>query len=188
MPRLRMLRRAERQRIEAGDRPRAHGEDVAQNAADAGGRALIGLDEARMVVALHLEHDGLPVADIDDARILARPHQHPRRLGRQPAQMDARRLVGTVLVPHRREDAEFGEARLAPDQLEDPLVFVRLETVAGDQFGGDFGLMFHWARLCGRSPLLRRSRHGKKPSRRFSRPIRATTRPARICTLPEDRI
>ena len=36
---------AEGKRIEAGDRPRAHGEDVAQDAADAGRRALIGLDE-----------------------------------------------------------------------------------------------------------------------------------------------
>ena len=86
--RLRIFRIAERQRVEAGDRPRAHGEDVAQNAADAGRRALIGLDIARVVVALHLEHDGEPVADIDDAGILARPLDHPRRLGRQRAQMD----------------------------------------------------------------------------------------------------
>ena len=141
VPRLRMLRRAEAQRVEAGDRARAHGEDVAQNAADAGGRALIGLDEARVVMAFHLEDDGLSVADVDDAGILARPHQHPRRLGRQPAQVDARRLVGTVLVPHRREDAELGEGRLAPDQLQDALVFVRLEAVAGDEVGRDFGLV-----------------------------------------------
>ena len=75
-----MRGRAEGERVEAGDRPRAHGEDVAQDAADAGGRALIGLDVARMVVALHLEHDGEPVADIDDAGILARPLDHPGRL------------------------------------------------------------------------------------------------------------
>ncbi len=56
MPGLGMLGIAERKRIEAGDRPRAHGEDVAQDAADAGGGALIGLDVARVVVALHLEH------------------------------------------------------------------------------------------------------------------------------------
>ena len=85
---LRIFRIAERQRIEAGDRPRAHGEHVAQNAADAGRGALIGLDVARMVVALHLEHDGEPVADVDDAGVLARSLDHPRRLGRQRAQMD----------------------------------------------------------------------------------------------------
>src|SRR6202042_388507 len=54
--RLRMLWVTERQRVEAGDRPRPHGEDVAQNAADARARALIGLDIARVIVALHLEN------------------------------------------------------------------------------------------------------------------------------------
>ena len=78
-----LLRAAEAQRVEVGDRPRAHGEHVAQDAADAGGRALIRLDEARVVVALHLEDGGEPVADIDHAGILARPVDHPGRLGRQ---------------------------------------------------------------------------------------------------------
>ena len=55
---LRMVRRAEAQRVQRRDRPRAHGEDVAQDAADAGRRALIGLDEGGVVVALHLEDDG----------------------------------------------------------------------------------------------------------------------------------
>ena len=44
--RCRLVRdRAEAQRIHHRDRPRAHGKDVAQNAADAGGRALKRLDE-----------------------------------------------------------------------------------------------------------------------------------------------
>ena len=126
-----------RQRIQARDRPRAHGEDVAQDAADAGRRALIGLDIARMVVALHLEHHREPVADIDHAGILARPLDHPGRLGRQPAQMDLRGFVRAMLVPHRREDAELGERRLAPDQIEDALIFVGLEAVLGDEFRRD---------------------------------------------------
>ncbi len=134
---LRIFRIAERQRVEAGDRPRAHGEHVAQNAADAGRRALIGLDVARVVVALHLEHDRKPVADIDDAGVLAGALDHPGRLGRQRAQMDFRGFVRAVLVPHRRENAELGEARLAADQLDDALVFVRLEAVLGDQLGRD---------------------------------------------------
>ena len=71
---------AEAQRIEVGDRPRAHGEDVAQDAADAGRRALVGLDVGGVVVALHLEDGGLAVADVDDAGILARALDHPRRL------------------------------------------------------------------------------------------------------------
>ena len=44
-----------------------------------------------------------------------------------------------MLVPHRREDAELGEGRLAADQVEDALVLVGLEAVLGDEFGGDAG-------------------------------------------------
>src|SRR4029453_11935142 len=47
--RARMIEAAEAQRVEVGNRARAHGEDVAHDAADAGRRALIGLDERRMV-------------------------------------------------------------------------------------------------------------------------------------------
>ena len=47
--------RAEAQRVEQRDGPRAHREDVAQDAADARGRALVRLDEGRMVVRLDLE-------------------------------------------------------------------------------------------------------------------------------------
>ena len=147
-----------RQRVEAGDRPRAHGEDVAQDAADPGRRALIGLDVARVVVALHLEHDGEPVADVDHAGILARALDHPRRLGRQAAQMHLGGLVRAVLVPHRREDAELGDGRLAADQLENALVFVGLEAVLGDQLGGDFGFVGITGSVC--SPLCHCIRHG----------------------------
>ena len=50
---------------------RAHGKDVAQDAADAGRRALVGFDVGGVVVAFHLEDDALAIADIDDARVLA---------------------------------------------------------------------------------------------------------------------
>src|SRR6202000_2080847 len=83
MSRLRMLPRAKGKRIEAGDRARAHREDVAQDAADAGGRALIGLDIARVVVALHLEDRRLAIADIDHAGILAGAADDLRAGGRQ---------------------------------------------------------------------------------------------------------
>src|SRR5579883_1298491 len=46
-----------------------------------------------------------------------------------------------MLVPHRREDAEFRERRHAPDQLEDTLILVRFETVASDEFGGDLRIV-----------------------------------------------
>ena len=138
---LRVRRVAEAQRVEHRDRPRAHGEDVAQDTADAGGRALIGLDEGRVVVALHLEDDREPVADIDHAGILARALDHPGSLGRQRLQMDLRRLVGAVLVPHRRDDAELGDRRFAPDQVQEALVLVRLEAVLGDQLRGDLDVV-----------------------------------------------
>ena len=77
---------AEAQRVEHRDRPRAEREDVAQDAADAGGRALEGLDRARVVVGLDLEGDRQAVADVDRAGVLARAHQHALALGRQRAQ------------------------------------------------------------------------------------------------------
>ena len=58
---------AEAQRVEDRDRPRADREDVAQDAADAGGRALERLDRARVVVRLDLERAREPVADVDTA-------------------------------------------------------------------------------------------------------------------------
>ena len=137
MPRFRVLRIAERERIEARDRPRAHGEHIAQDAADAGRRALIRLDVARVVVALHLEHDREAVADGDHAGVLARPLDHVRAAGGQRPQMNLRGLVRAVLVPHRREDAELGDRRLAADQLQDALVLVGLEAVLGNQLGRD---------------------------------------------------
>lgn len=141
MARLGVFRRTEGERVEACDRPRAHREYVAQDAADAGGRALIWLDVARMVMALHLEHDRLAVADVDDAGVLAQALDHPRRLGRQPLEVDARGFVRAVLVPHRRENPELGESRYPSDQLQDALILVRLQAMAGDEFGGDLGFV-----------------------------------------------
>src|SRR3546814_5535621 len=80
---LRMVRAAETQRVEVGDRARAHGEDVAQYAADPGRRALIGFDIRRVVVAFHLEDGGELLAaragtDVDHAGIFAGAADHPR--------------------------------------------------------------------------------------------------------------
>ena len=105
--------RPEAQRIHHRDRPRAHGENVAQNSADAGGRALKRFDERRMIVRLDLEGAGPAVANVDDAGVLARPLQHELAARGQALQVHARRLVGAVLAPHHAEDAEFGERGLA---------------------------------------------------------------------------
>ena len=61
--------RSEAQRIQQKFRPRAHRKDVANDSADAGGRALERLDRARMIVTLDLERDGPAIADIDHAGV-----------------------------------------------------------------------------------------------------------------------
>ena len=70
------VERAEAQRVHHGDRPRPHREDVADDAADAGRGALVGLDVRRVVVALDLERDRVALADVEDAGVLADAGQH----------------------------------------------------------------------------------------------------------------
>jgi hypothetical protein len=60
VPGLGMIGLAEAQRVHGRDGPCAHGEDIAQDAADAGRRALVGLDVGGVVVAFHLEDDASP--------------------------------------------------------------------------------------------------------------------------------
>jgi hypothetical protein len=167
---LGMRRIAEGERVHRRDGPRAHREDVAEDAAHARGRSLIGLDVGGVVVALHLEDHGLPVADVDDARVLARAADHLRARGVQRPEPLLRRLVGAVLVPHGREDAEFGERGRAPDDVEDALVLVGLEPVRGDQVPGDLGLgdlgCGHGGPLCLRGPHTTGRGAGKERGRR----------------------
>ena len=79
---------AEAQRVHRRDRARTHGEDVTQDAADAGRRTLVGLDVGGVVVALHLEDHRLAVADVHHARILARAADDLRALGGQALEVD----------------------------------------------------------------------------------------------------
>src|SRR4029079_5347372 len=46
-----------------------------------------------------------------------------------------------MLVPHRRENPKLGETRLAADQIENALIFVRLQAVLGHQRGRDGGVI-----------------------------------------------
>ena len=108
--------RSEAQRIHDRDRPRAHGENIAQNAADAGRRALKRLDVAGVIVRFDLERDHPAAADSDDAGVLARPLHHVFAGGRELLQMNARAFVGAVLAPHHAENAQLGVARLAAEQ------------------------------------------------------------------------
>ena len=67
-----VVQRAEPQRVHERDRAGPDGEDIAEDAADAGGGALVGLDGRRVVVALDAEGGRDAVADVDDPGALAR--------------------------------------------------------------------------------------------------------------------
>ena len=125
---LGMVGPSETQRVHVGDRPRAHGEHVAQYAAHAGGRALIGFNIARMVVALHLEdcrqlRAVRAVADIDHAGILAGAANHLRPGGGQLFQMQARGFVAAMLRPHDRKYTELDHVGRAAHGGEDAVIF-----------------------------------------------------------------
>ncbi len=74
---------AEPQLVHDGDRAGAHRDDVAHDAADAGCRALEGLDVAGVVVRLDLEGDSPALADIDDAGVLSHAHHEVLLHGRR---------------------------------------------------------------------------------------------------------
>ncbi len=115
---------AEVQRVEQGDRPGAHGEDVADDPAHAGGRPLVGLDGGRVVVALDAQGDGDPVADVDHAGVLTEAGEDPRRLEGEAAEVDARRLVGAVLGPHDRVHGQLEVVGRPAEEAGDGLRFV----------------------------------------------------------------
>ena len=141
---VRGVERAEAQRVHHRDRTRAHREDVAHDAADAGGRTLVRLDVRRVVVALDLEGDGVALADVDDAGVLADAGEHlaPTAGGAGPGDQFLRDvgellevhlagLVGAVLAPHHRVHRQLRAGRPAPEDLADPRVLVVLEPELG---------------------------------------------------------
>jgi hypothetical protein len=107
MARPGVCRVAEAERVEDSDRSRAHREDVAQDAADAGGRTLVRLDRGRVVVRLDLEGHCPAVADPHDAGVLTRAGDHVVAAGRQRPQEGPAALVGAVLAPHHAEHREL---------------------------------------------------------------------------------
>ena len=49
--------------------------------------------------------------------------------------------MGAVLVPHGGTNAEFGDCRLAPQQLYETHMYVRIEAMGFDEVGGDFDVV-----------------------------------------------
>jgi hypothetical protein len=72
-----------------------------------------------VVVALDLEGNGLALAEVDDAGVLAGALQDARAACRKAAQERRGVLVGAVLRPEQREDGELEVVRVAPEQLAD---------------------------------------------------------------------
>ena len=103
-------------------------------------------------MALDLERDGEAVAEVEDARVLARPLQHARAGARQPPQEERRVLVAAVLRPEEREDRELEVVRLPPEQREDPVVLpVRQAELAMERLFHDGAQMGHRNRAPGRA-------------------------------------
>ena len=138
---------AEAEGVHDGERAGVHGEDIAEDAADAGSGALIGLDVGGVVVGLDFEGAGPAVAHVDDAGVL--PGALDDGAGTagafaasgEPLEVDAGALVGAVLGPHDGEDAELGKGRGAAEFGAEAGVLlvgdgVRFEQGRGDHAGG----------------------------------------------------
>jgi hypothetical protein len=72
-----------------------------------------------MVVALHLEGNGLALADVDYAGVLTRTLEDTFAARRQPLEQERGVLVRAVLRPEKREDRELEVVRFTPEQAAD---------------------------------------------------------------------
>src|SRR5919201_3097975 len=116
------------ERVQDRDGAGAHGEDVAEDSADARRRALIGLDGARVVVRLDLEHRRPTLADVDGAGVLARTLQDSVAVGRQASEKRLGGLVRAVLGPEHADHPELDVVRGAVEELARVLVLVLGES------------------------------------------------------------
>ena len=136
-----------RKRVQKKLRPRAHGENIANDSTDAGGRALERFDGARVIVALDFERHGPAVTDIDDARVFfTRFDENVGPARGKFFQFAPGVFVRAMLAPHHRENAELGEIWIAAENLFDALEFVRGQTVFRDELrcDGGIGSGRHW--------------------------------------------
>ncbi len=132
---------AEAQGVHDGQRPRAHGKDVAQDSPHARRSTLKRLDKRWVIVRLDLEGTSPAVADIDDPGILSRPLHHAAAASGEPLQMHAGRLIRAVLAPHDAENAEFRQRRFAAQGSFDLFVLFRRDSVLFDNGGSNGGCL-----------------------------------------------
>ena len=131
---VRIVHGPESQLVHDRQRPGPHAQDVAHDAADAGGRALVGLDVARVVVGLDLEGHRPAVADVDDAGVLPDPHQQRVGLGLLLAellQVHLAGLVRAVLAPHHAVHRQLRRGGAALQDVANALVLVGLQAEFG---------------------------------------------------------
>ena len=130
--------RPEAQGVQTKLGPRAHRKNVANDSADAGGRALKRFDCAGVIVALDLKRDCPAIANIDDPGIFLAGFDKNVRAGRrQFLQLPPRVLVGAMLAPHHRENSEFGKIRFAAENFFNALEFLRRQSVLCHELGRD---------------------------------------------------
>ena len=118
------VERSEAQGVQQRDGPRSHRQDVPHDAADAGGGALQRLHRRGVVVGLHLEHHGQPVADVHHAGVLGPGlRQDPGRLLGEHSEQGPGMFVAAVFAPQRPEHAQLNRVGLAAQPLHDHFVF-----------------------------------------------------------------
>ena len=128
-------------------RARPHRENIANDSADTGRRALKRLDRARVIVAFDLERNRPAVPDIDHAGIFfARPNENVRPGCRKFFQLAPRIFVGTMLAPHDRENSQLGKIRCASENFHDAFVLLRREPMFAHYFGRNLRFRSHLLR------------------------------------------
>src|SRR5699024_461437 len=138
---------------------RSHGEDVADDSADAGGGSFVRFDVGGVVVAFGFEGDCPAVTDVDDAGVLSDADEHvrPHLVGgcfAEVAQVTFGGFVGAVFAPHHRVHREFGFGGSACEDFADAGVFV----VGEAEFGVGLVQLRRVGRVC--SVVSNRRLHG----------------------------
>jgi len=102
--------------------------------ADAGGRALEGLDRRGMVVRFDFHHHAEPVADIDRAGVFgADLGQDALTPGGEESEERLAVLVAAVFAPEGAEHAQFYFGRFAAEPFDQKVIFL---TAEGDGIEG----------------------------------------------------